>query len=91
MFYTYVLESETDDEFYVGFTSDLGRRVEEHNQGLNPSTSRYRPWKLIYYEACIDQDDAKRREGYFKTTQGKRLLKLRLKQYRYKRSKDLIN
>ncbi|MFA6405453.1 MAG: GIY-YIG nuclease family protein, partial [Candidatus Paceibacterota bacterium] len=75
MFYTYFLQSENYDETYIGFTSDLKNRVREHNQGLTPSTKRYRPWKLVYYEACVNEKDAKRREGYLKTTQGSRMLK----------------
>ena len=69
---------------YIGYTSDLERRIIEHNQGLNFSTKRYRPWKLIYYEACVEESDAERREGYLKTTQGGRLLKRRIKDYLYK-------
>lgn len=74
MFYNYVLKSNKFDEIYIGFTSDLKRRLKEHNQGLNLSTKRYKPWKLIYYEACLDKDDSMRRESYLKTTQGRRLL-----------------
>lgn len=81
MFYTYVIQSEKYKEFYIGFTSDLKRRLAEHNQGLSNYTKLYKPWKLIYYEACINQDDAERREKYFKTTQGRRLLKRRIKDY----------
>ncbi len=81
MFYTYVLKSEKFDETYVGQTSDLKRRFSEHNRGITPSTKRYKPWKLIYYEACLDEVDSKRREGYFKTTQGRRALRLRLKEF----------
>ena len=88
MFYTYVLKSKNGDKLYVGFTSDLKRRYEEHNQGRNLSTKRYLPWKIIYYETCLDKVDAKRREVYFKTTQGHRMLKMRLKNY-FKKSKDL--
>jgi len=84
MFYTYFLYSEKYDETYIGFTSDLRKRIIEHNNGLTPSTRRYKPWKLIYYEACLEEKDAKRREGYLKTTQGSRLLKRRLKEYFYK-------
>ena len=80
MFYTYVLEG-VDGELYTGYTNDLKRRVQEHNQGLNSSTKRYGPWKLIYYEASLNESDAKRREGYMKTTQGQRLLKRRIKEY----------
>jgi putative endonuclease len=92
MFYTYVLHSNKFDEIYIGYTSDLKRRLVEHNQGLNISTKRYRPWRVIYYEACMEEQDARRREGYLKTTQGRRLLKRRLKEYYYKiRAKYLIN
>lgn len=80
MFYVYVLES-PDDELYTGYTKDLRKRVKEHNQGLNFSTKRYMPWKLIYYEACLLESDARRREKYLKTNIGRRMLKRRLKDY----------
>ena len=84
MFYVYVLQSlPFKDEFYIGFTTDLKNRLKEHNQKQNFSTERYAPWKLIYYEACLNGVDAKRREKYFKASQGRRLLKLRLKEYIY--------
>jgi len=81
MFYTYILKSKKSDELYIGYTSNLKKRLEEHNRGLNLSTKSGKPWKIIYYEACIDQSDAKRRENYLKTTQGGRMLKIRLKDY----------
>ncbi|MBI3559562.1 GIY-YIG nuclease family protein [Candidatus Gottesmanbacteria bacterium] len=80
-FYVYVLKSKVNNEFYIGSTRDLVRRVKEHNLGLNRSTKAYVPWKLIYYEACLNEQDAKRRENYLKTSQGGRLLKRRLKDY----------
>ena len=91
MFYNYVLMSEMNGELYIGFTNDLRKRLQEHNQGLNFSTKRYIPWKVIYYEACLDKDDAVRRERYLKTTQGSRLVKRRLKEYIYKSRKNLTN
>ncbi len=81
MFYVYVLESEKNEELYIGRTRDLPKRLEEHNRGLNSSTKRYLPWRLVYYEGCLNENDSKRREGYLKTTQGRRLLKRRLKEY----------
>jgi len=83
MFYTYVLESLKNGELYIGSTNDLKRRFVEHNQGLNLSTKRYVPWRIVYYEACLNRRDAERREQYFKKTQGKRLLKRRLKEFFY--------
>ncbi len=88
MFYTYILQSEKNKELYIGYTSDLKRRIKEHNQGLNFSTKRYMPWNIIYYEACLEESDARRREHYLKTTQGYRLIKRRIKDYMYK-SKNL--
>lgn len=84
MFYTYILQSKKNNELYIGYTSDLKKRIIEHNQGLNFSTKRYMPWGLIYYEACKEESDAKRREKYLKTTQGNRLIKRRIKDYLYK-------
>lgn len=82
-YYVYVLESQIYSELYVGYTDDLRARFREHNRGLNKSTERYIPWELIYYEACLNKVDARRREKYFKTNQGRRLLKRRLKEYFY--------
>ena len=83
MFYTYLLQSTKNNTLYTGYTTDLKNRIREHNQGLNQSTRPHRPWKLIYYEACLNEQDAKRREHYLKTSQGSRLLKRRLKEYWY--------
>lgn len=82
-FYVYVLFSLKAKRLYIGSTNNLVRRVKEHNLGLSFSTKPYRPWKLIYYESCLNEDDAKRREMYLKTNQGGRLLKRRLKDYFY--------
>ena len=83
-FYVYLLENITG-RLYIGTTYDLVQRVKEHNRGLTASTKPYRPWRLIYYEACINETDAKRRENYLKTNQGGRLLKRRIKEYLYTR------
>ncbi|MFZ2484599.1 MAG: GIY-YIG nuclease family protein [Minisyncoccia bacterium] len=85
MFYVYLLESE-DGHLYTGYTSDLKKRLKEHNQGLNFSTKRYGRWKVVYYEASLNQVDARRREKYLKTTQGGRLIKRRLKEYFYQKN-----
>ncbi|KKW45976.1 hypothetical protein A3C21_03150 [Candidatus Kaiserbacteria bacterium RIFCSPHIGHO2_02_FULL_59_21] len=91
MFYVYLLESMNNGSLYVGRTTDLKGRLLEHNQGLNLSTKRYRPWKLIYYEACLNEKDATRREKWLKSTHGSRMLKARIREYLHQRSKDLTN
>ena len=81
MFYTYVLISENDKELYVGFAKDLKKRLDEHHKGLVNSTAQRRPLKLIYYEACLNENDAITREKYFKTGFGRRFLRNRIKTY----------
>ena len=70
-----------DMGFYVGFTKNLKLRFEQHKKGVVESTKNRRPVKLIYYEACLDQNDAIRREKYLKTYNGKVFIKRRLKSY----------
>ena len=81
MFYTYVLISKKDGNFYTGYTKDLKVRFEEHDKGHVTSTKDRRPLELIYYEACLSQQDAIRREKYLKTYHGKMFIKIRLKSY----------
>ncbi|MFH1838069.1 MAG: GIY-YIG nuclease family protein [Candidatus Kuenenbacteria bacterium] len=81
MFYIYALHSLKDDNFYVGYTSNLKKRKQEHDNGLVKSTKRRRPVRLIYYEACLNQQDALHREKYLKSSWGKRYLKQRMKNY----------
>jgi putative endonuclease len=81
MFYIYVLQSEKDKQFYVGFTGNLRQRVQEHNDGKVSSTKERCPLKIVYYEACHDQRDAIHREKYLKTAWGKRYIKERMKHY----------
>ncbi len=79
MYYVYVLEN--GPEFYIGRTNNLQKRVRQHNAGKNQSTKRADNWKLIYYEAHLDFEDAKRRESYVKGSVGRRSLKRILKSY----------
>ncbi len=81
MYYTYVLQSEKDSKFYIGFTKDLKQRFNEHEKGLVESTKNRRPLTLIYYEACLRQEDATKREKYFKTYHGRMFIKRRLESY----------
>ncbi|MBI4363395.1 MAG: GIY-YIG nuclease family protein, partial [Candidatus Doudnabacteria bacterium] len=66
---------------YVGYTANFKRRLVEHERGVNFSTKFRLPFKLIYFEACLLEKDAKRREKYLKTTQGRRFTGLRLLEY----------
>lgn len=81
MQYVYVLKSKKDNKNYVGYTKNLKLRFEQHNKGLVLSTKNRIPLSLIYYEACLNQQDATKREKYLKTIYGKRYIKSRLKSY----------
>ena len=80
-YYTYILKSKSDGKLYTGYTKDLKLRLEQHNKGLIDSTRGRRPLKLIYFEGCLNQQDATHREKYLKTYLGKMFLKNRLKSY----------
>ena len=81
MFYVYVLHSLEDRGFYIGFSTDLRRRMSEHKQGASFATKYRGPWKLIYYEAYIDRQDAEGRERYLKSGSGRRFLRQQLRHY----------
>lgn len=81
MYYVYVLKSLKDSRFYTGYTKNLKSRFEQHVKGLVGSTVDRRPLLLIYYEACLNQQDATHREKYLKTYKGKLFLRNRLKSY----------
>ncbi len=78
-YYTYVLESEIDKSWYIGFTENIERRLFEHNSGKSITTKKKMPWTIIYYEACKTKEDASARERYLKSGMGRRYLKNRLK------------
>jgi len=66
MFYTYILQSEIDNSYYIGHSSDMKKRLEYHNQGLSIYTSRKIPWKIIYIETFMTKQEANRRELFLK-------------------------
>jgi len=78
MFYTYVLLSRLDHKFYIGCTSDLKKRFQDHISGEVEATSLRLPVDLVYYEACINKENAYKREKYFKTGFGRRYLETRI-------------
>ena len=80
-YYVYVLISEVDNMYYTGYSADLRNRLILHNEGKVESTRKRRPLKLIYFEGCLNQQDATRREKYLKSGNGKIYLRNRLSNY----------
>jgi len=80
-YYVYVLKSLKDGNWYTGYTSDIKARIKMHNDGLVESTRNRRPFELIYFEGCVHQQDATRREKYLKSGNGKIYIRSRLSNY----------
>ena len=74
----YILFSRKDLLLYTGYTTDIEERVKNHNQGKTKSTAPRRPLELIFCEFYLFETDARKREMYFKTTAGKKAIKLML-------------
>ena len=79
MYYTYILLSKKDNKFYIGYSTNLRERIKRHKAGKVNATKNRLPVTLIFYEVYLCKSDAKRREKYFKTTKGKKALRLILR------------
>lgn len=84
MYYTYVMKSEKNGKLYTGHTNDLRKRLEQHKTGKSMYTKGRGPFNLIYYEASLNEDDARSRELYLKSGRGKQYLKSRLKRFLFR-------
>ncbi len=84
MFYTYILKSKKDGKMYTGFTNNLRKRFKQHNDGKSTYTKGRGPYELVYYEACLDEKDARSREVYLKSGRGKRFIKSRLNRFLFR-------
>lgn len=81
MFYTYILQSQPSKKWYTGYTNDLRKRFNQHQNNESSYTKGRGPFVLIYYEACLNEYDAKAREKYLKSGMGKRYVRNRLKRF----------
>lgn len=80
MYYIYLLQSVKNKGLYIGCTNKLQKRIAQHNNGESYHTSKYRPWKLVYFESYINKEDAYSREHSLKNHgQALRRLKERLR------------
>ena len=81
MFFVYILHSQRDQGLYIGCTSDLKRRLFQHQLGEARATASRRPLRLIYYEAYILEEDAMGRERFLKSGSGRRFIDKQLRHY----------
>ncbi|MBP6883969.1 MAG: GIY-YIG nuclease family protein [Candidatus Pacebacteria bacterium] len=81
MYYFYVLRFRKNKKLYYGFTKNLSRRITEHKSKSSDFTSRNGLFDLIFYEAYINEADARAAEKYFKTGHGREVLRGKLENY----------
>ena len=73
-YYVYIIQSQTDESYYIGTSRDLTERIERHNQGRSKYTKSKRPWNLVYFEEHADRSDAMKREYAIKRRKSKEYL-----------------
>ena len=78
-YYVYILSSQKDTKLYIGLTTNLKKRLQEHARGDVNSTKKRRYLKLIHYEYFVNQEDAEARERFLKSGYGHQQLKEILK------------
>lgn len=81
MYFVYLLQSQKDFQWYIGFTENIVQRLASHNAGKNISTFKRRPWRIIYYEAYLNKFDVLGRERFLKSGSGYRFLRKQLSHF----------
>ena len=83
MFHIYLIENSIDKSWYIGFTTDIDRRISEHDQKIGGDYTAKKPgkWRLIYSESYLDKKDALGREQFLKSGSGRRFLKKQISNY----------
>ncbi len=76
MWFVYALRSERDKGLYIGMSTDVKRRLAEHNRGYNRSTASRAPFKLIHVEQCESREAAREREKFLKSGMGRDILRV---------------
>ena len=81
MFSAYVLYSLKFDKIYIGYSSDVERRLYAHNHAKNKGwTKRYQPWILLYQEEFEVKTEAMKREKELKSAKGRAFIRGKVKQ-----------
>ncbi|HNW09466.1 MAG TPA: GIY-YIG nuclease family protein [bacterium] len=79
MYYVYILFSGKLGKKYIGFTSNLKKRMLYHNSGKSCYTCKGIPWKLVYYEVFRSEIDARKEEFFLKSGRGRERISFLLK------------
>ena len=74
MFSVYIIYSPSLDKYYIGYTSDITKRMQEHNTGVSTFTSRASDWQIKYLESYPTREDARKREQFIKAKKSRKYL-----------------
>ena len=72
MYFVYIIQSDLDQSYYIGFSENIENRLKEHNLGSTNYTSKKRPWSLVYFERFENKSDALKREIFLKKQKNKK-------------------
>jgi putative endonuclease len=80
-FHLYILQSETLDKFYIGYTSNLTERLRRHNSNHNGFTGKVHDWEIVYLEEFFSKEHAYAREREIKKWKSKTRIKEIIRKY----------
>lgn len=66
MYSVYILQSEKNGSYYIGYSHDVFARLATHNAGLVTATRYKRPYRIVYTEGYEIETDARKREYFIK-------------------------
>jgi putative endonuclease len=73
-YYVYIIHSQSNDKYYIGYSHNPNERLEKHNLGATTSTRTGRPWVLVYIDECKDKSSAIRRESEIKRMKSRKYI-----------------
>lgn len=71
-YFVYILLNNLKTKTYVGYTNNLENRIKEHNSGESSYTRRFKPWKVVYTESFSTEQEALKKEKYYKSAAGRK-------------------
>ena len=75
LFFTYIIESELNGRWYIGYSENVLNRIVQHNTGRNKSTKNKGPWKLIFERGFESRLEANRFELKLKSLKNKNYIR----------------
>ena len=74
--FCYILYSVKLNKYYVGSTTDMERRLNDHNRGKEKFTQTGMPWRLVYSELFDELANARRREQEIKKKKSRKYIEI---------------